>query len=61
MNKWYEKHQGTVWLATIVATLVAYAFTTFASIEYVDKKHENVMDVLNEIRIDVREIRQREK
>lgn len=58
MNKWYKSNQGLVWFATIIASFIAYAYTTFATVSYVDKKHEGVMDVLKEIRTDVREVRQ---
>jgi hypothetical protein len=61
MDNWYKKHQGIIWLLTITVSLVAYAYTTFATVSYVDLKHENVMDVLREIRTDVREIRSYEK
>ena len=44
-------------LVTMFISATAYAFTTFATISYVDKKQVEVKDTIKDIKLDVREIR----
>lgn len=57
MNKWYEKNQGIIWVVTITVGIMAYAYTTFATVEYVDKKHTDVSAVLSEMKDDLKDVR----
>lgn len=43
---WYERHQGLIWVCTTIMALMAYTYTTFATVDYVDKKHNDVLSVL---------------
>lgn len=57
MGKWFKDFEALVWAATIAVGSMVFIFQAFATKEYVDTKHEGVMEVLKEIREDVREIR----
>lgn len=59
MNKWYEKNQGTIWVLSIAVGIMAYAFTTFATVTYVDTKHTAVVDTLSILRDDIKDIREK--
>ena len=56
--KWLNSHQVLMWVIVTVAGAVAYMFTTFATAQYVDVKHESVKEILSEIKSDVKEIKQ---
>lgn len=45
-----------MWFGGIVAAAVVWSFTTFATIDYVKEKHAGVMELLTEIRHDVKEL-----
>lgn len=57
MGKWFEQFQPIIWFAGLALASLAFIYQSFATIKYVDTKHEGVMDVLKEIREDVRELR----
>lgn len=57
MGKWFKQFEALIYIATIAVACMLFMFQAFATKEYVDIKHEGVMDVLREIRTDVREIR----
>ena len=57
MGKWFKQFEALIWAATIALACMLFMFQAFATKEYVDIKHEGVMDILREIRTDVREIR----
>lgn len=59
MQKWYKNNQGLIWITTVVAALISYTYTTFATVTYVDKKHMDVIEVLKEIKSDVKDIREK--
>lgn len=56
--KWLNSHQVLLWVIITVAGAVAYMFTTFATAQYVDVKHESVTEILEVIREDVKDIKQ---
>lgn len=57
MGGWFKQFEALIWVATISVVSLVFMYATFATTQYVDAKHEGVMDVLQEIRQDVREIR----
>jgi hypothetical protein len=59
MHKWYKANQGIIWLVTVIVALVSYAYTTFATVSYVDKKHLDIVGTLTEIKMDVRDTREK--
>lgn len=61
MGKWFSQFEALIWFCAIVLGMFAFAAQVIATKEYVDVRHESVMDVLNEIREDVREIRKFQK
>lgn len=58
MGKWFKQFEALVWAATIALGALVFVYQAFATKEYVDIKHEGVVNILTEIRQDVREIRQ---
>lgn len=59
MGKWYKQFEALIWAATVGVGLLTYAYSSFATKEYVNEKHAGVMEVLNDIRTDVKTIEQR--
>lgn len=56
MGKWFKQFEALIWAATVALVSLTYVYTSFATKEYVDQKHEGVMDVLREIRSSVQKI-----
>lgn len=61
MGKWFRQFEAIIWAISLALASLAFVYQSFATKEYVDMKHEGVMDVLKEIRTDVREIRKNER
>lgn len=61
MGKWFQQFEALIWAVTLALASLAFVYQSFATKEYVNVKHDGVMDVLKEIREDVRELRRREK
>lgn len=61
MGKWFGQFQTLIWAVTLALASLAFVYQSFATKEYVNTKHDGVMEVLREIREDVRELREREK
>lgn len=61
MGKWFRQFEALIWAVSLALASLAFVYQSFATKEYVDVKHEGVMDVLREIRTDVREMRQNER
>lgn len=59
MNAWYKKNPGIVWIIVVMATLVSFAFKTFATVDYVDKRHNDVVGTLSEIKMELRDTREK--
>jgi hypothetical protein len=59
MGVWFKQFESLLWFGVIVAGVAVWAYTSFATINYVDKKHESVMSVLQDIQTSVRTIDQR--
>lgn len=59
--KWLNSHQVLLWLVITVIGGVAYIYTAFATVayvnQYVDVRHESVKEMLQEIKQDSREIK----
>lgn len=47
MGKWFKQFEALIWAATLALASLAFVYTSFATKEYVDQKHESVMDVLH--------------
>jgi len=60
MGNWFKQFEALIWAATIALACLMFMFQAFATKEYVELKHENVIDILSEIRTDIREIKNRE-
>ena len=59
MGKWFRQFEALIWAASLAIATLAFAYQSFATKEYVNQKHESVMDVLTEIRASVRTIEDR--
>lgn len=59
MGKWFKQFEALIWAASIALATLAYTYQSFATKEYVDTKHESVMDVLNRIDANVKLVEQR--
>jgi len=57
--KWFKDFQGYVWFASIAVGAILWAFTTFATTNYVDAKHQSVQIQLSEIKLVLDRIDQR--
>lgn len=57
MGSWFKQFEALVWAATIALGALVFVYQAFATKEFVNVKHEGVMDVLKDIRQDVRDIR----
>ncbi len=58
MGSWLKHFEALIWFAGIALACLVFVYQAFATKEYVDIKHEGVIEILREIREDVREIRQ---
>ena len=56
MGRWFKQFESLIWAATLALASLAFVYQSFATKEYVDVKHQGVMDVLTEIREHVRTI-----
>lgn len=56
MSKWLKEFQGLVWAATLIAVALVWAYQSFATIAYVDQKHQGVLEILHEINDHVKTI-----
>lgn len=56
MGKWFKQFEALIWAATLALATMAYTYQSFATKEYVNQKHESVMDVLKDIRGAVQKI-----
>ena len=56
MEKLLKRLKALAWPATIIAVAIIWAYSSFATIAYVDNKHAGVMEVLNDIRERVKTI-----
>jgi hypothetical protein len=61
MGNWFKQFEALIWMATIALVSLIFVYQSFATKEYVDIKHEGVIDILKEIREDVRELRNKNK
>lgn len=59
MGKWFRQFEALIWAVSLAAATLAYTYQSFATKEYVEMKHESVMDVLNRIDQNVKTIDQR--
>ena len=56
MGKWFKQFEALIWAATLALVSLAFVYTSFATKEYVDNKHESVMGVLSEMRESLKKI-----
>jgi hypothetical protein len=59
MGKWFSQFQALIFAASLVASSLLWVYSTFASKEYVEQKHDGVMDVLRDIKTSVEKIDER--
>ena len=59
MDRLIKNLQALVWPATIIAIALVWAYSSFATINYVDTKHQGVLEILNDIRDHVKMIDER--
>lgn len=59
MGRWFKQFEAIIWAASLALATVAYTYQSFATKEYVETKHESVMDVLNRIDSNVKTVEQR--
>lgn len=56
MGKWFQQFQSLVWAVTLALAVMAYCYQSFATKEYVDRKHEGVMDAVKDIQVTTHQI-----
>lgn len=61
MGSWFKQFESLIWAVTLALMSLIFMYSSFATKEYVDIKHEGVMELLKDIRDDVREIRAKQK
>lgn len=59
MGKWFKQFEALIWVGTLIAVSLIWAYQSFATIAYVDQRHAGVMDVLSDIRDRVKSIDER--
>lgn len=57
MGKWFNQLEAIVWVAMLSLGAITFIYSAFATKEFVNIKHDGVMEVLREIREDVKELR----
>ena len=57
MTKWVDNHKWVAGLLVALATSIVWAFSTFATVGYVDAKHADVKEDVTEIKGDVKDIK----
>ncbi len=53
---WFKHFESLIWAATLVAASLVFAYQSFATKEYVDQKHESVVNILQDIKSAVQKI-----
>lgn len=56
MTKLFKSPEALISMLIACVSALAYVYTTFATVTYVDKKHEEVKEVLVEIKDSVKSI-----
>lgn len=59
MGKWFQQFEALIWAASIALISLVYIFQAFATKEYVDAKHENVVNTLIQMQSTLDKIDQR--
>jgi hypothetical protein len=59
MGTWFKQFESLIWAASIALCALAYCYDSFATKEYVNQKHDSVMDVLKDLREEVQTIDER--
>lgn len=57
--KFFRDYQAIVAMMVAVVSCVAYVHTTFAAIDYVDKRHAEITEMLKEIKDSIKSIDQK--
>lgn len=56
MGKWFKQFESIIWAISLGAATLAYCYQSFATIKYVDEKHQSVMEVLRDIQTSVHQV-----
>lgn len=56
MGKWFRQFEALIWAATLAIASLAFMYTSFATKEYVDQKHQSVVGILQDIKTAVEKI-----
>lgn len=56
MGKWFRQFEALIWAVTLALASLAFVYTSFATKEYVDQKHQSVVEVLRDIKSSVDKI-----
>ena len=59
MGKWFKQFEALIWAITIAMGFVVFIFQAFATRDYVDAKHESVVETLRDIKSTLERIDQR--
>lgn len=59
MGKWFFQFEKLIWIATLALVSLAFVYSSFATKEYVDVKHDGVVTLLTQIKDSVEKIDQR--
>lgn len=58
-NGWFKQFEALIWAASLALATLAYTYQSFATKEYVETKHEGVMEILNRVDRAIEKIDQR--
>jgi hypothetical protein len=56
MGRWFKQFEALIWAASLIVASMAYVYASFATKDYVDNKHESVMEILHRIDVSVQKI-----
>ena len=56
MSKWFKQFEALIWAATVALASMGYVYASFATKEYVDQKHNSVVQILERIDTAVQKI-----
>lgn len=56
MGRWFRQFEALIWAATLALASLAFVYTSFATKEYVDQKHQSVVGILQDIKASVEKI-----
>lgn len=60
MGAFFKQFEALIWTASTTVGVLLWAYTSFATKEYVNQKHESVVQILSDIRDTVKTMEQRQ-